>query len=151
ARFSLPHFLAAWLFARRSNGHYDDFPTCILEARLCKGTIGRLFSSHCSKLSGERFVNPRQRWRARTEIGGERQLLPLARHQLTHQRVHLQIRAPETINRLLRVADEKQLARLKRHFSPFRSPRFSLGQKENNFRLQRIGVLKFVNKEEKKP
>src|SRR5262249_6768523 len=85
-----------------------------------------------------------------TEIGGERQSLPLARYQLAHQGVHLQIRAPETINRLLRVADEKQLARLKRHFSPFCSPRFSLSQKENNFCLQWIGVLKFINKEEKK-
>ena len=61
--------------------------------------------------------------------------------------IGLDVGAAESVNRLLGIADEKQLARHRLHATPVALSRIVGGEQQKNFRLQRIGVLELVDEQ----
>src|SRR5438445_704252 len=72
---------------------------------------------------------------------------PTARLEvLAHRPVRANVRAAEPVNRLLRIADDEQLARLRSGIGPSIDAVVFGGEQEQNLRLHRIGVLELVDK-----
>ena len=70
--------------------------------------------------------------------------------------VGVDIGPPEAIDRLLRIADNEQLARLQRYLLPARLAacncrRIIGGEQKHHLRLQWVGVLEFVHEQEPEP
>ena len=57
------------------------------------------------------------------------------------------IGAAELIDRLLGIADHEQLAGFRRDLAPVRLRRIVRGEQQQDLRLQRIGILKFVDED----
>ena len=55
--------------------------------------------------------------------------------------------APETVDGLLGIADDEQLAGLETHGAPVVGGGAPLGQQEDDLRLQRVGVLELVDQQ----
>src|SRR5262249_21456889 len=65
--------------------------------------------------------------------------------------VERDISAPEFVDRLLRIAYQEQLSRSWRNAQPVGLFRIRRRKQQQNLRLQRIGVLKFVDKYVREP
>ena len=62
-----------------------------------------------------------------------------------HLGVDLQVCPAEPVDRLLRIANQKQLARLQHHCGPLGCPGLALGEEKNNLGLERVGVLELID------
>ena len=71
--------------------------------------------------------------------------------QLAHFPIRLHVGAPEAVDRLLRVADDEQLARHRGDAAPVALGGIRGAQEQEDFRLQRIGVLELVDEEMREP
>ena len=67
--------------------------------------------------------------------------------QLADLAVGLDVGAPEAVDRLLRIADDEQLAGNGRDPPPVAFRRIVGGQQQQDLRLQRIGVLELVDED----
>ena len=106
-------------------------------------------------------VHPLRDLRQRAEVLRDRSdaraalRLPLE-HPLGAQ-VGIDVGAPEAVDRLFRIADDEQLARLQRYLVPGARPRAARrrrvvgGEQEHDFGLQRVGILKFVHQKISEP
>jgi hypothetical protein len=84
--------------------------------------------------------------RHRTEIGGDGQNITreLRLHDVAYPAVHVHIRSPKAVYRLLGVSDQKQLSRTQAPVEALDIVALTAEQ-EQNFALDRIGILKFVD------
>ena len=73
------------------------------------------------------------------------------REQLAYLAVRLDVGAAEPVNRLLRVADNEQLARNRSDRAPVALLRVVGREQQEDLRLQRIGILKFVDEDVAEP
>jgi hypothetical protein len=64
---------------------------------------------------------------------------------MSYTAINPDIGAAETINRLLRVADQKELARNGSSFTPVRRRRIIGTQQQQDLSLQRIGILELIH------
>ena len=120
------------------------------EARSVCGRFGR-------KARLKDLVRPVAQPRHRPEVQRERHDTPHCRiaEALPHDVVDVDVGAAEAVDRLFRVADDEQRAGTQRDLAPVRGSflcrrggcRDILGQPEHDFRLHRVGVLKFINQE----
>ena len=103
----------------------------------------------------EDLIRPLAQWPHRSEIQRERHD-PADRRiaeALPDDIVDIDVGAPETVDRLLRIADDEQRPWPERHRAPadvlgsYRRCCGILGQPEHDFRLDGIGVLKLVNED----
>ena len=84
----------------------------------------------------------RAKTRAQVRAAGAARL-----EQLADFAIGLDIGAAESVNRLLRIADEKQLARNRRDATPVAPVGIVGGEQQQDLGLERIGVLEFVDEE----
>jgi hypothetical protein len=75
------------------------------------------------------------------------QLRPYVTKALLHLLVESHIGAPESIDRLLRIADQKELAGDGSDGAPICFLGVIGGEQQEYLRLERIGILKFVDEE----
>jgi len=99
----------------------------------------------------EDLVHPVDELRRGAKVAG--QLLDPARpvrlpfdHPL-HLVVERDVRAPEAVDGLLRVADHEQLPRFEDDLAPVTRSRFPLAQQQDDLGLQRVGVLELVDQD----
>ena len=64
-----------------------------------------------------------------------------------HLRVDADVGAPKAIDRLLRVADDEELARRRRHRAPVADRGIARREQQQDLGLQRIGVLELVDEQ----
>ncbi len=72
---------------------------------------------------------------------------PAACKHLVDAAVDADVRPPESIDRLLRVADDEELAGDGSDLPPIRNGGIVRGQEQQDLRLQRIGILKLVDEQ----
>ena len=111
-------------------------------------------------------VDPVRDLRQRAEVLRDRRdaraALRLPLEHLPGAQVGIDVGAPEAVDRLLRIADDEQLARLQRYLVPGARPRAARpraarrrrvigGEQKHDFGLQRVGVLEFVHQQKSKP
>ncbi len=90
------------------------------------------------------------RWmfgRARKLVRNVTRLAPAASQHLVHAAINADIGAPEAIDRLLRVAHQKELPGNRASFTPVRRSRIAGGQQQQDLGLQRIGVLELIDED----
>ena len=111
-------------------------------------------------------VDPVRDLRQRAEVLRDRRdaraALRLPLEHLPGAQVGIDVGAPEAVDRLLRISDDEQLARLQRYLVPGPRPRAARpraarrrgvigGEQKHDFGLQRVGVLEFVHQQKSEP
>ena len=94
-----------------------------------------VFSCGGGKDAGKRVVDPVQNRCPGAEIARQAKNLTLAFDNGPNESIDVSIGPSKTVDRLVRVADQKQLAGFQHDLTPVARPGRVLGQKEDNFGL----------------